>query len=114
VRVFLKRGFSPRLEAVGAKVGQRRHNFLFADAQFALCQRRAVNGFHVASHFIVALLGGLADELAVPHEFIPVDAARAALTTIAAHSIRPFFVATAFVNHFDLLEDLARILFRRF
>src|SRR6266404_3941587 len=55
--------------------------------------------FHLTCNFIVALLGGLADELSLPHEFVPVDAARAPLAALAACFVRALVIAPTFVDH---------------
>jgi hypothetical protein len=57
-----------------------------------------MRGFNVAGDLIVSLLCGLADGLSLPHEFVPINAARAALAAPTARLVRAHFVAAAFVD----------------
>jgi hypothetical protein len=82
--------------------------FPLADADFALCQRRAVRRFHLPRNLVVALLGGFADiKFPLPHELVPVDAARTALALL---STRKFGGRhhTAVLHSFNKIEELRR------
>src|ERR1700694_5234925 len=55
--------------------------------------------FHLPCNLVVALLGRLTNELSLPHELVPIHAARTTLPTLAARSIHPFTVTPSFVDH---------------
>ena len=48
---------------------------LLADANQSFGKARAVRSFHFAGDLVIALLRGLTDNLAVPHELVPIDVA---------------------------------------
>jgi hypothetical protein len=64
--------------------------------------------FQLACNIIIALLGGLPNQLAIPHELVPIrTAGTTLLAAFTAMSVRAFLVtATALVNaHFDPLAS---------
>src|ERR1700736_458099 len=92
-------GFGPRLHPFRTKFFERGHRSLFANTYFSLCKRRSVRCFHLSRYLVVALLGRLANELPLPHEFVPIHAAGTTLPTLAACFIHPVTVTPSFVDH---------------
>jgi hypothetical protein len=54
---------------------------------------------HLPRDFVVALFGGLANELSHPHELVPVDAAGTSLAAFSALSIAAELAFSAFIDH---------------
>src|SRR5216684_4550783 len=98
-RRFLERGFRPRLETVFDELFESRRDFFVSQPNFSLCQRCAVCGFHLPSHLVIALLSGLPDELALPHELVPIDAAGAPLAALLALPLGIELTFPALVDH---------------
>src|SRR5262249_4562723 len=94
------RGFHPRLKAFLAELRESWRGLLLSDPNLTLGQAGTVRRFHLASQIFVALLRGLANELALPHEFVPVHATGTTCATFAAGTIRAFLVTSSLVDHF--------------
>jgi hypothetical protein len=62
-----------------------------------------VRRLHLPRDLIVALLGRLADELALPHELVPVDATGASLTALLASTVRSELALSTPVDHRSVL-----------
>src|SRR3974390_2897979 len=62
----------PGLNPIQAELPQCRRRLLLSNPHFALCERSAMRSFHLPRHFVVALFGGFAHQLAVKLEFVPI------------------------------------------
>src|SRR5579862_9926140 len=58
-----------------------------------------MRSFYLAGNFVISLLGRLAYELSLPHEFVPVDTTRPTLAALAACEVRTILVASTPVDH---------------
>jgi hypothetical protein len=66
---------------------------------FTLCQRSAVRRLHVARNFVIALSRGLAHEFPIPHELVPINTARAALSALVTFSFGIKLTLATLIDH---------------
>jgi hypothetical protein len=96
---FLESSLRPWLDSTRTKLSECRNDIPLANADFALCQRRAVRRLHLPRNLIVALFGGFADEFPLLQELVPVDTAGTFLAALGTSAFSIEFALPAFVDH---------------